>query len=81
MDKRSACGETDVMHEPDDTGNAPKPPVWIYMVLIGAWLACVCLCFALLRHFTARPLWVCVLLALPLGVGLFYACIQMAEHS
>jgi hypothetical protein len=69
------------MHPPDDIRKTPKTPRWTYAVLIGASLVCVCVCFALLRHFTTLPLWLCVLFAFPLGLVFFYACIQIAEHS
>jgi hypothetical protein len=69
------------MSESGNGGDEPRPPRWIWVVLVGAWLVCVCVCYPVLRYFTSFPVWLCVVLSFPSGVGLFLACVMMAEHG
>jgi membrane protease YdiL (CAAX protease family) len=60
----------------------PEPkgkPIWKHPILLGVWLLCSGICFAVLHMLTSLPIWVSVILAIPLGLGLFFLATRMAE--
>ena len=59
--------------------NRAGKPFWKHPILLRVWLMCSGLSFALLRIGTDWPIWLALLLALPLGLALFLVTIKLAE--
>ena len=52
---------------------------WKHPILLIVWFVCVGVCFAVLYMLTSFPIWLSLLAAFPLGLGLFFLATKVAE--
>lgn len=63
------------MKSPDQKGK----PLWKHPILLCAWAMCSGICFTALHVLTSLPIWLSIILAIPLGLFLFLIATRMAE--